>query len=97
MLGGLQFGPEDFLNPVVQHDPERGSGVRVTLTSRARAVFQHEIESLAPNAPPGPGTRLAFVFEGRPLQWTLLPGPDAHLLVVTPNDRLAQRIVASLH
>jgi hypothetical protein len=96
ILGDLLFGPKDFVNPVVKHDSERGSGVGVTLTSRALAVFQHEIETLAPNAPPAPGTRLTFVFNRRPLRWTLLPGPDANLFVVTPNDRLAQRIVASL-
>jgi hypothetical protein len=95
-LGDVQLGPKDFVHPVVEQDPARGSGVGLTLTKAAAALFRREIASLVPGAPSAPGSGLTFVFDGRPLRWTLLPGPDTRVFVVTPDDTVAQRIVASL-
>jgi hypothetical protein len=95
-LGDSLFGPSDFTNPIVKHHAALGSGVEVTLTSGARDVLVHDLENIAPNAQTDPDARLTFVFDGRALPWTLLPGPDADLLVVTPSTKLAERIVASL-
>jgi len=97
VLGDSLFGPSDFTKPVVKDDAALGSGVGVTLTSNARNVFLRNFETIAPNSLTAPGGRLMFVFDGRPLRWTLLPGPDANLLVVTGDKGLAGRIVASLH
>jgi hypothetical protein len=97
ILGDLQFSPTDFLNPVVKQDDRGEWGVGLTLTHQALAVFQHEIDSLVPNAPPDPTSRLLFVFKGQPLRWTSLPEADATVFVVTPSQALAQRIATSLH
>jgi hypothetical protein len=96
MLGDSLFGPSDFTNPVVKHDAVFGQGVQVTLTSRARAIFVRDFDSIASNAEADAGVRLTFVFDGQPLRWTLLPGPDANLFIVAPDTELAERIVRSI-
>jgi hypothetical protein len=96
VLGNSLFGPSDFTTPVVKHDAVRGVGVGITLTSSARAVFVRDFDTIARSAPDDADARLTFVFDGQALEWTLLPGPDANLLVVTPNATVANRIVASL-
>jgi hypothetical protein len=96
VLGNSLFDPSDFTNPVVKHDAALGSGVGVTLTSNARNVFVRVFETIAPNSLTAPGGRVTFVFDGRPLRWALLPGPDANLFVATPTESFAERIAASL-
>lgn len=96
ILGDALFDPSDFTNPVVKHDAALGTGVGITLTSRARDIFARNLETIAPNAQTDTGARLTFAFDGTPLRWTLLPGPDANLFVVTPTNTIAERIAASL-
>src|SRR5262249_1318462 len=95
LLGDLQFGPSDFVNPIVKQD-DGTWGVGLTFTPNALPVFTQAIESLTPNAAPDPNPRLLFVFRGAAYRWTSLPEADATIFLITGNQKLAQSIAASL-